>query len=250
MPFVPDEHLLGEYVEISRPEAIPSPLTYKSGGHTGAMIALFVPTAVGVNFIQSDPGALPPNELHVTLAGLGKADDLSFRQIMEVHDLMKLISENHPPLTGHINGCGRFCNGDDDGDPFFIIPDLPALPNLRQIVIGGLRRRGIEGASDHGYTPHITLTYLPHAEYNPFDIIEKTPVTFGAISLVFGDDRYDYPFVAEENPISKAALIEKIGARHTGAECETIQKMHDLALELGAECHPLTRRAGGAEDAR
>jgi hypothetical protein len=258
---------------------------------------------------------------------------------MEVHDLMKLISENHPPLTGHINGCGRFCNGDDDGDPFFIIPDLPALPNLRQIVIEGLRGRGIEGAGDHGYTPHITLTYLPHAEYNPFDIIEKTPVTFGAISLVFGDDRYDYPFVAEENPVSKAALIrkigartkkyklqieatgeiierferllamlayntsvghsanfgmfadgdgadhlkvtgldlskykkelkdfqasynsiemagedgyyslklesranptkadliEKIGARHTGAECETIQKMHDLALELGAE---------------
>jgi hypothetical protein len=87
------------------------------------------------------------------------------------------------------------------------------------------------------------LTYLPHAEHNPFDSIEKTPVSFGAITLVLGDDRYDYPF-ADVSPLSKAALIEKIGARHTGAECALIQKMHDLTLDLGAECHPLTRRAG------
>jgi hypothetical protein len=95
MPFVPDEHLLSEYAEI-RPEGIPSPLTYKSGGHTGAMIALFLPTAVGVRFIQGDPNALPPNELHVTLAYLGKSAELSHRQIIETHDLMKLI-----PLLYH-----------------------------------------------------------------------------------------------------------------------------------------------------
>jgi hypothetical protein len=44
--------------------------------------------------------------------------------------------------------------------------------------------------------------------------------------------------------LGKAALIEKIGARHTQSEARLIQKMHDLALNLGAECHPLTRRAG------
>jgi 2'-5' RNA ligase len=228
----------------SEASVIPQPLTYKSGGHTGAMIALFLPVSTGIHFIQSDPQALPPNELHVTLAYLGKAADISSRQIMETHDLMKLISENHPPLTGHINGCGRFCNDDDDGDPFFIIPDLPALPNLRQAIIDGLNSHDIEGASDHGFVPHITLTYLPHAECNPFDILERTPVTFPAISLVLGDDRYDYPLAQDVPLLSKAALIEKIGARHTSAECGTIQKMHDLAIELGAECYPLTRRAG------
>jgi 2'-5' RNA ligase len=223
---------------------LPAPLTYKSGGNTGAMIALFLSTGAGVRFVQSDPGAVPLNELHITLAYLGKADDLSFGQIKEAHGLMRLISENHPPLTGHINGCGRFCNGDDDGDPFFIIPDLPALPNLRQAIIDGLKGHGTEGASDHGFVPHITLTYLPHAEYNPFDILEKTPITFGVISLVLGDERYDYPLVQGVPLLSKAALIEKIGARHTGVECALIQKMHDLTLDLGAECHPLTRRAG------
>lgn len=331
----------------SAPSPIPVPLTYKSGAHTGAMIALFLPTNVGTHFMQSDPGALPPSELHITLAHLGKVDDLSLRQVKETHDLMRLISENHPPLTGHINGCGRFCNGDDDGDPFFIIPDLAALPNLRQVIIDGLKSNDIEAASDHGFTPHITLTYLPHAEYNPFDIIEKTPVTFGAISMVVGDDRYDYPlaqgvpllgkaaliqkisgrkkhkleieatgamferfkrflamlsyntsvghsanfgmfgdgdgadylkvknldlsqyikelkdFQARYNSIemagedgyyslplasrsnpTKAALIEEIGARHAHHETFQIQHIHDLTISLGAECHPLTRRAG------
>jgi len=243
MPFIPDDHLLGEYIEI-RSEGFPQPRTYKSGGHTGAMIALFVPNAVGVRFIQSDSGALPLNELHITLAYLGNADDLSHRQIIGAHELMRLISENHPPLDGHINGCGRFCNGDDDGDPFFIIPDLPALPNLRQAIIDGLRNYDIKGASDHGFTPHITLTYLSHAEHNPFDIIEKTPVTFGAISLVLGDDRYDYPLPQGVPLLSKADLIEKIGARHTHAERGLIQAVHDMILDLGAECHSLTRRAG------
>jgi 2'-5' RNA ligase len=240
IPFFPDEHLLGEYAEPIRPQ----PLTYKSGGNTGAMIALFVPTAVGAHFAQSDPNALPLNELHITLAYLGKAEDLSLRQVKEAHGLMRFISENHPPLTGHINGCGRFCNGDDDGDPFFIIPDLAALPNLRQATIDGLRSRDIEGAKDHGFVPHITLTYLPHAECNPFDALEKTPISFGAISLVLGDDRYDYPLAQGVPLLSKAALIEKIGARHTRDEAALIQKIHDLALDLGGECHPLTRRAG------
>ena len=222
----------------------PTSLTYKSGGHTGAMIALFLPAKVGRHFIQSDPGALPPSELHITLAYLGKADELSRRQVKEAHNLMRLISEHHPPLAGHINGYGRFCNGDDDGDPFFIIPDLAALPNLRQIIIDGFGSQDINVAKDHGFVPHITLTYLPHAEYNPFEILEKTPVSFGSISLVLGGDRYDYP-LTEYIPLpSHKALIEKIGSRHTQSEAELIQKVHALTLSLGGECHPLSQRAG------
>jgi 2'-5' RNA ligase len=228
----------------TRPQAIPQPLTYKSGGHSSGMIALFLPISAGAHFALSSPKALPPNELHVTLAYLGKVDDLSSEQVKEAHDLMRIISENHPPLPGHINGCGRFCNGDDDGDPFFIIPDLAALPNLRQVIIDGLKSGGVETAKDHGFVPHITLIYLPHAEHNPFHSLEKTPVSFGAISLVLGDDRYDYPLAQDVPLLSKAALIQKIGARHTQSEAELIQKIHNLTLDLGGECHPLTRRAG------
>jgi 2'-5' RNA ligase len=224
---------------------IPQPLTYKSGGNTGAMIALFLPDdEANAYALRNMDVALPLDELHLTLVYLGKAADMSPRQIMDTHDLMRLISENHSSLTGHINGCGRFCNGDDDGDPFFIIPDLPALPNLRQAIIDGLKSRAVDGTKNHGFVPHITLTYLPHAEYNPFDILEKTPISFGAISLVLGDDRYDYPLAQGVPLLSKAALIEKIGARHTRDEGALIQKIHDLTLDLGGECHPLTRRAG------
>jgi 2'-5' RNA ligase len=241
LPFFPDDHLLGEYAEPTYPQ----PLTYKSGGHTSAMIALFLPQSVGREFSQDDPQALPLNELHLTIAYLGKAENLSHQQKKNAHYLTRMIAGIYPAMKGAINGCGRFCNGDDDGDPFFIVPDLPLLPDLRHDIINSLKVEDINHTSDHGYTPHITLTYLSHAKCNPFDALEKTPVIFPAISLVLGDDRYDYPFASADNsPLCKAALIEKIGARHTGAECDVIQKMHDLALELGAECHPLTRRAG------
>jgi hypothetical protein len=190
-PF-PEIKAVIEAALVEKIDARPLPLTYKSGGHTSAMIALFLPTNSGVRFVQSDPNALPPNELHITLAYLGKAADLSPRQIMDTHD------------------------------PFFIIPDLAALPNLRQAIIEGLRNHSINAANDHGFVPHVTLTYLPHAERNPFDIIEKTPLTFGAISLVLGDDRYDYPLAQGVPLLGKAALIEKIGARHTQSEARLI----------------------------
>jgi 2'-5' RNA ligase len=359
LPFFPDDHLLGEYAEPTYPQ----PLTYKSGGHSSAMIALFLPQSVGRKFLQGDSQALPLNELHLTIAYLGKAENLSHQQKKNAHYLTRMIAGIYPAMKGAINGYGRFCNGDDDGDPFFIVPDLPLLPELRHDIINSLKVEDINHASDHGFVPHITLTYLPHAEQNPFDALEKTPIIFPVISLVLGDERFDYPFASADNsPLckadlielvtkhlprkhsqkthagqkgkgkkradkkktgdtassiskelpanlglmdrkkktglinrlsnlstdelekafsennksldnpkndlelrnalifgkmledatkkktkklkSKAALIEKIGARHTGAECDVIQKMHDLALELGAECHPLTRRAG------
>ncbi len=223
----------------------PLPLTYKSEVHTGAMIALFLPTSIGAKFVLNQPNATPLNELHITLAYLGKADKLADWQIEHLHEVIKLISEHHPPLQGNINGCGRFCNDDDGGDPFFIIPDLPKLPALRQIVTDFIDSRcEIEPSTDHGFTPHITLTYVPHSDPNPFNSVELTPITLPTISFVLADKRYDYPFTMGVSNISKAALIEKMGARHTKAENELIQKMHDVALGLGAECHPLKRKAG------
>lgn len=231
----------GEYYDISHP----LPLTYKSGAHSGAMVALFLPSSVGAKFhLGNRSDAIPPGEMHVTLAYLGKADDLSPWQVEHLHEIIELIAENHPPLQGNINGCGRFCNEDPDGDPFIIIPDLPKLPTLREVMISLLDYRKINCAKDHGFTPHITLAYIPHTNPNPFDQVDLTPVTFPVISLVLGGDRYDYPFTMGLEGISKAALVEKIGARHTLSECELIQKIHDLVLNLGAECYPLTRRAG------
>lgn len=221
----------------------PAPLTYKSEVHTGAMVALFLPTSTGIDFVLDRPDAVPPNEMHVTLAYLGKADELADWQIEHLHEIIEMIAENHPPLQGNINGCGRFCN-DEDVDPFFIIPDLPKLPELRQCVVGFIDSRcEIDPPSNHGFSPHITLGYVPHSNPNPFDNVELTPVTFPTISLVLADKRYDYPFLMGLDNIGKA-LVQMAGARHTAAECAKIQQMHDMALELGAECHPLTRRAG------
>jgi hypothetical protein len=54
------------YVEPTRP----LPLTYKSGQHTSAMIALFLPATYARKYALSVPGALDPSEMHITLAYL------------------------------------------------------------------------------------------------------------------------------------------------------------------------------------
>jgi 2'-5' RNA ligase len=232
-----------DQAHLAKSFVILPPLTYKSETHTGAMIALFLPADVGRKFGMMGDDSLLPSEMHITLAYLGKADQLTYEQAEECHSFLSLISSGCSPLTGTINGCGRFCNGGDEGDPFFIIPDLPDLPALREAVIAGVRMFDIAPASDHGFTPHITLAYIPHNSPNPFDQIERTPVIFPTISLVLAGDRFDYPLRGGGEIMGKG-LIEKIGARHTKTENELIQKIHDLALELGAECHPIVRRAG------
>jgi hypothetical protein len=55
-------------------------------------------------------------------------------------------------------------------------------------------------------------------------------------ALIFGKMLEDATKKKTKKLAKKAALVTKIGARHTGAECAVIQKMHDLSS--------MTRRAG------
>jgi len=52
-------------------------------------------------------------------------------------------------------------------------------------------------ASNHGYTPHITLAYVDQDASLPVENIPMLPLVFDTITLAIGDDRYTFPLTAK-----------------------------------------------------
>lgn len=136
--------------------------------HTGAMVALRLPDALDDLRLhvreQLPSGATftPAGELHVTLAYLGEAAQYDAATQAAIARAVNSVALRWPPVEGQIGGLARFAgSGDDDGDPIVALYDAPSLPELRQDLVAALAQAGAQVARNHGFTPHITLAYVP-----------------------------------------------------------------------------------------
>jgi len=154
-----------------------------------AMVALFIPP----NF--TDGLVMPSGELqqdfHVTLAYLGQVTGPQPPQTLL--DLLRNWAAMHTPLEGVISGVGRFSTGGDGKEPFYASFDCPILPAWRQSLAKALKQIEFEPDMTHGFTPHITLAYLPKGAPSPVGQIVPIDLTLATITLVWGNRHYDYP---------------------------------------------------------
>ncbi|MCT2276321.1 2'-5' RNA ligase family protein [Micromonospora chalcea] len=144
------------------------------------MVCLDIPDDVAAALAV--PGGLPPQDLHVTLAYLGKTLDDAQRG--QVADIVAEVAAAHPPLSGQVGGLGQFPPG-DDGVPVWATVDVPGLAELRQDLVARLAAAGLPVDGQHGYTPHMTLTYLADGEAPPAPV-PPTPVAFAAVTWTRG----------------------------------------------------------------
>ncbi len=161
-------------------------------GNTGVMVAIFPSADVARQLALGGSEAEPAEDLHVTLAFLGDASELQG----DVEDLKQAVADFAAlamPLTGVISGIGRFTTV-PEGEPtvFYASVDIPALPDWRQALIDLLRNRDFPHNQEHGYTPHMTLAYLPADAPMPITSIPGLELRFDSIVLAVGDARYVY----------------------------------------------------------
>lgn len=147
------------------------------------MVALYPPADVAKTLAVK--GGLPAEELHITLAYLGK--DLSAEQQAAASLVVASIAAQHEMRVGSIGGLGHFPAG-EDGTPYFATVDVPGLAELRHRLVEGLAGAGIEVDAGHGFTPHMTLTYLPDGEEPP-EPVAPTELGFTELTLSVGDAR-------------------------------------------------------------
>lgn len=155
------------------------------------MVALFVPEDVAGRLRLR--GGEEAEDMHVTLLFLGEVSKIANPDMVKA--VIADVAQSYRPLTGQINGIGRFVQTHKEGyHVIYASPDLRALSGLRQDVVNHLSNHGIDSPSEHGFVPHITLTYVPEGTSTP-DVLQKPiPVTFDAISVVIGGERTDYKF--------------------------------------------------------
>jgi 2'-5' RNA ligase len=137
------------------------------------------------------PGGLAPGELHLTLAYLGKVNEIAPEKLAEAKGYLAAYTKTKPQIAGVINGLGHFFN--EEPGAFYASFDSPALPGFRQALVKGLIGIGLPVSQEHGFTPHITLGYLDTGEEAPLEALEPVEVTFEALAFVIGEERILYP---------------------------------------------------------
>ena len=193
----------------------------------GAMIALYPPAGLARQ-LHTD-GGFDVDELHCTVAYLGDAADVDLDKVLTAAEA---IAER-PAITGSVAGHGRFTGGEQD--VLVALVDSPALEQLRRDLVDALSKLNIEVPAEHGYTPHVTLQYLDRGDLSPVDRLEAPPVTFGALVVVHGTDRYECPFWPADIATAAREAFAAGWAASGGPFTERVRAAGRVAVELACE---------------
>ena len=182
--------------------------------HYGVMIALFPPAHVAHQLAVE--GGESPEELHVTLAFLGKKADLGDRY-GELQKVVADFAKEHGPLSGEVSGLGLFTAGPKPVT--YASVDVPGLPHFRQELVKTLEAAGFTVSKDHGYTPHMTLAYDDRRHVNPANL----DLTFGQVTLAVGGDRTSYELTGVESARAKTKGEKQHKYKHpVGNDANTV----------------------------
>jgi hypothetical protein len=164
--------------------------------HTGAMIAL-IPTAEDAARLAVDGGE-PAEELHVTLAYLGKAADLGPRGIQDVIDRVSTAANGLPHLEGEIFAPSVFNPGDaNDRDTcltWLVSGDI--IDAVHDLIIDALELVEVPLPSQHRpWAAHISAAYTDDLGRLAELSTKVGPVRFDRLRLAFGGEWTDIPLM-------------------------------------------------------
>ena len=162
--------------------------------HTSAIIALWLESK-DAHKLALKRKELPPDvtleesdNLHITLVYLGKSKQLEPKRKL-IEETLAAFAKNHKTLNGEISGVGLF-HGEEQGDqPLYASYDCADLPTFRQELNDAMKTIGIDLDETHGFTPHITLAYLPQDSITPLIEVPKTDLAFKKVTLCWADDQ-------------------------------------------------------------
>lgn len=133
-------------------------------------IYVTVPSEVREQLASIAP-RLTEDDLHVTLLYLGKLDP---ELVPQAEKVLSEVAQKWQPLKAQLGGFGRFLKG-PDGVPTFCTVDAPGLTHLQCDIERALQAAGISNGSEHGYLPHMTLSYEQEAKDVELPTVDELP---------------------------------------------------------------------------
>lgn len=155
----------------------------KSGG---VMVALRLPP--GAADVLSLEGGQPPEDLHITLAYLGKASEFTPEKLGTLHDIIASIAKTSDPVETTVTGYDVFAETDDGPCLYAAIEKTPSLDSLQETVVEAVSSYGMppkgRGAVNGTYIPHVTLAYRESAP--PPEKPPLTDLSLGWLTVTLG----------------------------------------------------------------
>ena len=112
--------------------------------------------------------ALPGVEgAHITLAYLGRMSSLPPNAVSIARSVVTAWAFDTPPMPARFSGVGRFHGAESEPDAVYLSVDAPGLTAARDALCRMLREAGLPVASNHGFTAHATLAYVPSEAATP-----------------------------------------------------------------------------------
>lgn len=148
-----------------------------------AMIALYLEPEDAERLAMDHPNALPANNLHLTLAYLGKVSEQPMDQGMLL-EILADVARWEVVIQGSVNGLVRFRG--EQRDAYCWTFDSP---QLKQFIgfIEWVKRAGYVVSEKHLFKPHITRAYLDADEPTPPERPELISLTLKRLGLSWGD---------------------------------------------------------------
>ena len=154
------------------------------------MVAFLLEGADAVKYALS-PADLPdgsevvtPEELHVTLAYLGKVDE----QKINEHDLMSRmadIARHEVFMPADVQGLGRFAAKEGKSlEPVYLSIGSAALHDFRERITSYLG--DAMPAQTNGFLPHVTLAYVPQGIDAGIPMPTRETIFFHSIAVAWG----------------------------------------------------------------
>lgn len=155
------------------------------------MVALAPPQRV-VDALRQDGGE-PPEDLHVTMAYLGKTKDYGKDHLQALPGKVAEWAQRHPRPQMSVEGTGTFLARGEGGHVLHALVNAPGLHRMQADLVDHLREHGYDPREDYGYIPHVTLGYTRH----DVRFLPKVPRMTWKASKVWtavGGNRQGHPF--------------------------------------------------------
>ncbi len=161
---------------------------------TGAMIAL-IPTDADARQL-SVAGGLPPDELHCTLAYLGKADEYSADTRVRVEIMVRELVAFFGVIRGDGFAISAFNPKNPDKDPCIVIglsgEQIGSIQRGVEDLLGNLPP-GLKPPAHKPFIPHVTLAYTSDISKIVQWANRVGPITFDRVRVAWAGKNVDFP---------------------------------------------------------
>lgn len=226
----------------------------KDAPNDGVMVALRLPLDVADMLLALLRAAGVPKvylvdaaEMHITLAYLGNAADQTGPDEEALQAGLETFAAGWSSLSGSINGIGRFMDNPDQ-DVLYANFDSPALLHFRQALVVCLKGLDCQVVETHGFTPHITLAYVPKDMRTPTIGLDPIDVSFVSLWEAYGDrGDYDIPLGATKGGSTLPFKIKHRGSEFVVVNADTNKVVGHHPTKDSADAHVCALDAAKSE---